>query len=246
MTQEELLEKYLEDELSPEEQNLFDAEVASDPGFAQQVRLHGRLNMALGNQKEIKLEQSLRGIMDKDDLGSASRKTGRPLTFYLSIAAGFLLLATVGYFLFSGQPTNSELYKKFYFPYDASNELRSGQEVPKNLLDKAFDTYNEGQFDVAHTSFLTILKKFPKNSRARFFLGICQLELGKASKAIKSFQTVIADGNNLYLSQATWYKALGCLQLKDLDCSRQELTGIASQPGRYRESAGKLLEYLKE
>ncbi len=245
--------------MGEEERLAFESQLLGNPDLAERVRMHRGLEEALGNKKEMEVEANLRAIMEEasEDLSdiepedsspaptepSAPNRTRRLWAYFSAAAAVALLFIAVRFFFFG--PTNpNELFEQHYVAYDGSNEVRSVNGVPPNLLDTAFDAYIDRNYTKAEKAFQQILDSVPTNARARFYLGICQLENGFPDTASEAFKRVIADGMNLYISQAHWYLAMSCLKQSDLDCAKSELEGLIEKPGVYREKATDILEEL--
>ena len=244
----EKLEKYLEGELSEKEKNAFEAEMKTDPALAEKVWLHQQLATSLGNREEIEVEERLKLIMiapEEKEQPTPPKSSFSYRPYLIGIAASLILLLGIRLIFFSA-PTMEEIYGEHYAAYDASKELRSETGIPKNLLSTAFDSYLEEDFQTANTAFEEILVKSPGNPRALFYLGICQLELSKTSNARTSFEAVLAEAQNLYLTQASWYLAMSCLKLNDSACATTQLAQLSSEPGRYRSKAKKALEQMKK
>lgn len=243
MDQSERLERYLEGEMNVEEREDFEREMAADPELALQVRLHRRLDMSLGNREEIEVENKLKGLMEEEvaEEPAQRRISYRP---YLAVAAGIVLLALIGYFLLPQSVPPQELYAEHYFPYDGSGELRSGDSVPPTLWTQAFDLYDAGQFSEARAAFEEVTDVSPGNPRATFYIGQCHMELGEPALARKAFEEVLAEGQNLYLSQSQWYLAMACLKLEDIACVEAQLEPLSREAGAYKEAAEKVLHDL--
>ena len=246
MNEQEKLEKYLEGEMSESEKIAFEKKMKADPELTEQVRLHQALEVALGNREEIAVEANLQAIMaEKPAQEVPNEKKVRRLWQYLSVAAAVvILLVGVKYIFFNDTITPDQIYTMHYVAYDGSGELRTGDSVPRRLLDNAFDSYNAGNYAQALNVFDSILVRVPGNARANFYLGICFMETGQSQKAIEAFQAVLDHGQNLYINQSTWYIAMACLNLKDLACTRSRLESLAGQTGAYGKKAKEILEIL--
>lgn len=249
MDENEELARYLEGDMNVQEMASFEKRFESDSNLKERVFLHQRMDIALGNQEEVSLESSLRAMMDRMGEVEEPEEEEVPKRFnprlWWGVAASVLLLAVVGISLYASSSSQSgqELFAEHYQAYDASNELRTADSIPKRLLDDAFDAYNAADFSNALLAFNEILSVDANHVRARFYAGICQLELQDYAKARSSFTYVIQDQKNLYINQSSWYLGLVCLSVGDLECVNQQLGPISKQPtGRYRKGAADILE----
>lgn len=264
MDQTEQLRRYLDDEMDEAERLAFELSLSENPELKERLELHRAIDASLGNRKEIAVEQTLLAIieageedafeeseLDSDAIGTEepsetkapSGKSRRIWTYFAAIGAAAVLFFVVRAYFFSS-PGPEQIYLAYYQAYDGANEVRSGDDVPKYLLDNAFDAYIEKNFQKAETSFQVILDTLPNNARARFYLGICQLENGKSSLAASSFEQVIQHGKNLYISQSHWYRGMACLSRKDIECAKSELLLLANGKGIYRDKAIEILDDL--
>lgn len=257
MDENEQLQAYLEGELSESEVAAFEQLIAEDPDLAERVRLHRRLESAFGDPTELALEEELRAIMEEegdkgeenDELGRIEplrNKRGKSYRTYLLVAASIALIAVVGFLLTDSGPgiPPGELFAAHYSTYDASKELRTDGEIPKDLLDPAFDHYIAKDYPAAQKDFSDILGLFPGHPRATFYLGLCQVENQELEEARKSFQAVIDHKQNLYMTQSAWYLGLVCLKLDDQGCVREHLEPLAERDNLYKEGAEEILDEL--
>lgn len=253
MDQSEQLQKYLEGEMGEAEQLAFESQIRANPELAERVQMHRMLEEALGSKKEMQVEADLRSIMEEAAEGNGIEENSdsdpkpnrsRKLWTYFSSAAAVILLLVVVRFFFFGSADPDALFVQHYAAYDGSSEVRSEHGVPPNLLDAAFTAYLDSNFTEAAKAFQAILDTFPDNPRARFYLGICQLENDMPDQATHSFRRVIQHGKNLYMSQSHWYLSLACLRESDLACAKSELEILAGKPGMYRERAAAILDDL--
>jgi tetratricopeptide (TPR) repeat protein len=93
--------------------------------------------------------------------------------------------------------------------------------------------------------FEEILLNNPDNIALRFYNGISYIETEKYDEAIKSFNLILENKDNLYIEHAEWYLALCYLKKEDVDEARKQLLRIANEEdGFYKEDAQKILEKL--
>lgn len=263
MDTSEQLQRYLEGELDAAGRAAFEQQMEQDADLAERVRLHQRLDLALGNRKEMEVESLLQGMMeealpDEESApgGSTMRdgRDGKPegrsrrmRNRILVAAAVAAIITVIGFFVVPKKEVVPlpKLYAAYYVPYDASGELRTDGTVPQDMLDIALETYGKRKYHTSGVYFQLILDSFPNHSRSMFFLGICQLELNDHALARMNFEAVLADGNNLYLNQASWYLAMSCLQLKDKACARKQLESLKMSKNKYQEGAEKVLNAME-
>jgi tetratricopeptide (TPR) repeat protein len=135
---------------------------------------------------------------------------------WYKIVAGLLLIVGTGgliLILNHGNPTNDELFDKYFTPFHYSVIVRSlTQDYNPNLIEGT-DLYDIGNYDQA----LKIFEKIPDNDRYSeviiLFKAGCFMKLDKYNQAINILDKINEDCD-LY-STALWYKGLCYLKLKE-------------------------------
>jgi len=123
---EERITRYLHGEMTPDEETLFEKDIQSDETLRNQTEAIARTIKAMnaiGSEQDRKLVEEMRG---------SSKKKTRP-TRWLSIAASFALLITVGYYTYDYSSTVS-LGKEYATAFPLSSEIRG--EEDEDVLNK--------------------------------------------------------------------------------------------------------------
>lgn len=117
---EERITRYLHGEMNPDEEILFEKDIQSDETLRNQTEAIARTIKAMnaiGSEQDRKLVEEMRG---------SSKKKTRP-TRWLSIAASFALLITVGYYTYDYSSTVS-LGKEYAKAFPLSTEIRGEED----------------------------------------------------------------------------------------------------------------------
>ena len=129
---EERITRYLHGEMNPDEETLFEKDLQSDETLRNQTEAIARTIKAMnaiGSEQDRKLVEEMR---------CSSKKKTRP-TRWLSIAASFALLITVGYYTYDYSSTVS-LGKEYATAFPLSTEIRGEEDdVVLNKLTVLFD-----------------------------------------------------------------------------------------------------------
>lgn len=123
---EERITRYLHGEMTPDEETQFEKDIQSDETLRNQTEAIARTIKAMnaiGSEQDRKLVEEIRG---------SSKKKTRP-TRWLSIAASFALLITVGYYTYDYSSTVS-LGKEYAKAFPLSTEIRG--EEDNEVLDQ--------------------------------------------------------------------------------------------------------------
>ena len=117
---EERITRYLHGEMTPDEETLFEKDIQSDETLRNQTETIARtikVMNAIGSEQDRKLVEEMRG---------SSKKKTRP-TRWLSIAASFALLITMGYYTYDYSSTVS-LGKEYAKAFPLSTEIRGEED----------------------------------------------------------------------------------------------------------------------
>lgn len=123
---EERITRYLHGEMTPDEETQFEKDIQSDETLRNQTEAIARTIKAMnaiGSEQDRKLVEEIRG--------SSKKKTRA--TRWLSIAASFALLITVGYYTYDYSSTVS-LGKEYAKAFPLSTEIRG--EEDNEVLDQ--------------------------------------------------------------------------------------------------------------
>lgn len=129
---EERITRYLHGEMTPSEEALFEKDIQSDETLRNQTEAIARtikVMNTIGSEKDRKVVEEMK---------SSSKRKARP-TRWLSIAASFALLITVGYYTYDFTTTVS-LGKEYATAFPLSSEIRGEEdEEVLNKLTVLFD-----------------------------------------------------------------------------------------------------------
>lgn len=248
----ELIEQYLEGNLSNGALSDFKQQLNTNPNLARRVQLFQDLNSALGNEKVLRLQAEL------DTLGQAFFPTKeqavaktRTIPFYrrpsFAVAASFLVLfisAVLWWQISSGSPSGTELYAQHFDTYALSDGVRGNQQA--DLYTPALQAYQQQDFTTSSRAFQQILQDNPADRFANFGLAQAYLNTQPASldKAQAILQTIAEDSGSLYQPKAQWYLALIYLQQDNQQNARPLLEAVIRSRDSKGEAAKKILEEL--
>jgi tetratricopeptide (TPR) repeat protein len=250
--QNELFEKielYLNNGLNEEEVKLFEEQLKNDAKLREALALYKTIDDEMrqkiaGTEGEEKLKQTLSGLNKKYfEQGSNTAKV-IPLPAnrrWLFAAAAVLLLVVAGlyWYFFSGNKNNETLYARYAVHQPLS--LQRGNEPISKILQDAIVAYNAKKFDEALTGLASYLQSDSSDAELLLAKNICLTETGKYEQAIEGLNKLV-DKNEIFKSQALWYKALAYLkQNNKVDC-KKTLESIPAGADKYTQAK----ELLKE
>lgn len=158
-------------------------------------------------------------------------------------AASFALIFVLGglwYILINMTSLTGQLAIKYYKPAYPILQIRSGEVVAEEGLQEAFKLYKENSYKNA----LIYFKNLETQPAARFYSGICYIELKQFDDAIEAFKKVVGANNSLFVEQAEWYLGLIYLMNKQKKDAVKQFTRISYSESYYKDQASEILKHL--
>lgn len=255
----EYIERYLDNEMSEHERRLFESELATNQELASDYRLHRGLYKAIKTSENERLSNQLHRINNQVKAEQSFRKHLMRRRF-VQIAASFILLlaVTTTYIIWSDNPTNDDLFSSQYEFCSIPKDSRASELEDNNLMQDAFELYNQKKFPEALQIFERIAHDTSMAYTMNYYSAMAYIELGISAtdaseekqyfdKAIELLQSVIEQKDNIFLKSAVWYNALCYVKIGSKNKAIELATIMAdSTSNLYVEGAGHLLEELKD
>ena len=258
---QQLIERYFENNLSSDELAAFQKRLSNDPGFAKAFQLEKELmegieafgNEQLRQQLETIHMEEAQGPFDdiendaeppiyvspfdpQPENGKVVKIVGRRWW----LAAAVLILGLVARWAFTDKTATPQQLYAIYAVHDFNFTQMSTNE---ELLPKAEGLLKTNQYEPALSLLDTYLQANPNATNIQIVKGIALLELGKYDPALEMFRNVQA-GNTAMAGTALWYEALVYLKKGDIDECTKTLSSIPVNSSYYKD-AEELLAYLK-
>ena len=163
-------------------------------------------------------------------------------TWHLA-AASFALIVVVGglWYILSNKPYSTErLVTKYYKPAKSILQYRSLELNSDDALKEAFNFYQQNDY----VNALKYFNSLDNQITAKFYSGICYIELEQFDDALESFEFVINDKDNLFVEQAEWYLGLIYLMNNQKSQALVQFGKIAESSSYYAAQAKEILKYL--
>ena len=224
----DLIEKFHDETLTPEEEKRFQTKFRDDPQFAEEVERYIAVSNVLAGAKKVFNRQKSRTI---------SRR------FYW-VAASVSILVISGFFLLINGKTASTIGQEFFINERFVNSRNHTQDTEeKGLFQQAMDAYFNDQKSETITIIRGLSKKNPSHLDYQFMLGDLYFEIGKPDSAIYYYQNSLSSGEND--DYAHWNLAMAYLLNGQLEEAKKQLEVIAKF-GRspHRDNAQKIMEDL--
>jgi tetratricopeptide (TPR) repeat protein len=196
----ELIEAYLEGNLSEEEKVDFEVRLLVDKDLEEEFELYKKI---VGGFKDIQTEnirQKLQAI--DDEIDSNSHKPSTKFYWWAGIAAVLLGVLFIHNFY---SPSNK--FSKDLIPTEEG--LPVLMSTNSNLVfDNAMSQFKYGNYNLASKEFSIALKKNPTNDTTLYFLSISFLQNGDYKESIKILNELMKQPNSKYYEKGEFYLAL--------------------------------------
>ena len=127
------------------------------------------------------------------------------------------------------------------------NAMQGGgaHDSGSSTFQQAMNLYIEGNYRDAGILLGTAAEPEPNAPNINFYLGVCQLMLGRPEDAITPLSKVTNDGKSRLAQPAHVYLAKAYLQKADLKNAEAELEGATALPGPFKGEASTLLQRVR-
>ncbi len=257
--EQSLIEKYLDNRLTDEENIEFNEQVETSDSFASEVafqkKMLAHLEANIKSQQKAKLLVDLQQIKLEDNNlqpvnETESRKEAKtiqliPKKAWYGIAASLVILIGVFSILQLGGQTNDEVYLSYYQPYDGIVNTRGNNNVVEEAkpLMEIIALYNVGQYQIALDNFLKI-EKVEGITDGQFALLIanCYLNLDQPANGLEWLAKISTEENSLVTANKDWYIAMCHIKANEIEKAKNKLSDIIDKRSIYTHKASKLLK----
>lgn len=244
----EMIHAYLDGSLEEAERRAFEEAMEKDELLRKEVSLHREVDSALGETDILNLRSKLKTIHKKvtEPENEARILRMKPRQAVAAVAAvAILLIGSAWVFNMITNPAMSgdQLYEMYYQPDDAVMVMRSGSATDsESMLVEALRKYESDDFEGA----LQLFKKDKSNLMVHFYSGLAYMEIEHFNEAIRSFQTILDDQQNLFIEQAMWYQGLCYIKIGQTDKAKEVFSELNVPGSSYRAKVEFILKNLKE
>lgn len=236
------IDDFLLGQLNDEEAAAFRKQLDNDPALQKEVALQKKIMRGVKAFNNQELKTRLKEI-HREKFGKPQPAKHRILWRYAAVAASFLLLVALAFWLFQPQPPK-DLYQAYYEPYSFSTGTRDANE---RLSAEATALYRRGYFQEALPKLDSLSDRNPDSVEYQLAKGICYLETDQSTLARQIFQQIILSGDALYIDQGRWYLALLLIKENQTEAAIAQLQHLAQDPGAdHHEEAQQLLDELTD
>jgi hypothetical protein len=237
---EEQIEDYMDDTLESGHLAQFRSELLQNPGLRSEMHLRQNVEDALGEKNIMALRDRLRHVRKEINIQESKsmvpQREVRHIPWWRAgVAVAVLLFAMAG------------LFRNTFYSYEALDQ--SPQWSPQRSVDTNMGILQQARTHVEKEEYDMALALYDKgmdeNSNRKFvfqfYKAACLQDLKKYDLAIREYAAVIKHGNNMFVEEAEWYKALITLKTGEKSDAKQQLQSIIDKNGFYANEARAVL-----
>lgn len=244
-TIEDFIDGVLDDEELLEE---FNIELKENTDLMAELSLRENINSAIGEKDIISLRESLseaRRGSEKQEVKSIvmPRFDTQSTRFWRNSVAMIVVLIGLAGILNTGMQSTQGTYAK-YFETPAWASERS--------VNASLDAIQTAKIYFQQSDYQKVIKELdnvtPQKDQAfvaQFYKGLSYQNLDQYDNAIQEYTKVINHGNNLFVEEAEWYKALCYLKENKRSEARAELLAVIDRKGHYEKDAKAIIRKLR-
>lgn len=224
-----LFDQYLEGELTIDQKNDFEKQLAEDAEFASEFETFKSVQLQLQNKFGFEAEreafkENLHQI-GEEHFNKKPKVIGlKP--WYFAVAASVAVMFGLFFFNYNQNPA----FADYNHPEQASFAERGSEDGPLKNAEKEF---NAKRYSLAIPHFEAVLAK-GKTPEIQYYYGVSLLEQSQYLKAEAVFNELSA-GNSAYKEKAKWYLALSKLKQRDYEGCKKILQTISQDYEDYDE-----------
>ena len=240
------IERYISDEMKPEEKAWFEKELEGDSALRKEVELRRK------TEEILRRDSDIRALRNKMRVIAADHARKKPAPVRISVAkyaAAITLLIMVGSAIWfsSGKLSNEEIFERYntVVPVAAESVSRSVSVSPDDAYLQAVNEYKKGEYDKAIGLLLQFTAVDQDNPEVFMMLGNSYVEKSQFTEAGANYRKVIDHNDNLYIEDANWMLALCYIRTGESEKARKQLSMISASDSRHSRNAAKALRKLK-
>ena len=236
-------EDYIDGSLSPHEAQEILSRKGIDPNILNELAVRAEINDALKDKPFYEMMNLIKTNVESKSSESKPLVKREILKTWHLAAASFALILVVGglWYILSNKPYSTErLVSKYYKPAHPILQVRSVELNSDDALKEAFSFYQQSDYINA----LKYFNSLDNQITAKFYSGVCYIELEQYERAINSFEFVINDKDNLFIEQAEWYVGLIYLMNNQKTMAIDQFKKISESDSYYSNQAQEIIKYL--
>ena len=237
----ELIERYYNEDLSPEESEFFMEQMLKDSDFAEEVKQFNFVFSGIDKARANELKNQFISYEQQHLVETKKSKSVNFSRFKISLVATFsIFIISSAYLFLCTSPSQDLLYADYFKPYPnviAPVTRSLNQESGDVFL--AMNKYDTKNYTAAISAFDELLIHTRLQNEILFYKAVALMAKGSHLEA--KTQLELMNENGEFKNQRKWYLALVSLQLDELQEMQTLLNDIVSDQSSYSVYATQLL-----
>lgn len=248
-TKEEIIQDYLDQKLSSEDQAIFDDLIQNDAEFRKELKVQTELHTIIKNrlseesqhlrqqlkdvEKQFRMEDetttgTIRQLHPRNE-SSASRGVFKRYIPYLA-AACVLIIAGLFFFPFSN--TNTSPYS---MPTMRSEIVRGDMSTENQTYEKAVEAFNAGKYKKSSEILAQLIQNEPDIVQYQFYYGLSLVGEQKYAESIPTLEE-LSSGLSVYKNDAMYYLAISLYETGKMEEAKQYISQIPKYADKYNDA----------
>ena len=240
---EQMIEEYINGELQGEALSVFLKELYENSDLKAEVSLRQSVDKSIAEDDIFKLRSKLQQV--KIDIEGKEVRSLVPDTdinhfswWKAGVAIAVILLAFAG--ILSQSPGfDSRMSEDLFIAPQWAPQRSVGADIEALYL--ANEYFRNGAYEKALESYNQAIREKEDKFVFQFYKASILQNLGKHDEAIPEYTNVIAHGDNIFVEEAEWYRALCYLKLGEKEKAKQQLVSIINRKSYYANDAKAVL-----
>lgn len=212
----EKIERYICDDMDPDERQEFTVRLQNDPTLREQVNemriLFDSIEAQSFQEKMDEFHSDIPGSTIKDPVPHRNLITLNYKS--IAIAASIILLLGLGGYWIFYQNSPKALYATYFNPDPGlSTVMGSSDDYP---FYDAMVNYKYGDYSLALSKWNEQLEAKPRNDTLNYFIGVTKMALKDTNAAIPNFEKVVEQSSSNFYNEAQFYLGLAFLKNDDM------------------------------
>lgn len=237
---EKQIEDYIAGELEGEDLEVFKTELNENAGLKAELALRKNVDKAIGENDVLMFRDRLQDV--KKDVESKEIKSFIPDTkvqhihwWRAGVAVVVLLVAFTGLL----RNNTGNIYEKYYQAPEWAPQRSVAADL--GILQKANSCFVNGEYEEALVLYDKAIKENNEKFVFQFYKAASLQNMERFDEAIPEYSRVIKHGDNMFVEEAEWYRALCYVKLGKKDSAREQLLAIINRNGYYASDAKAVL-----
>ncbi|MEL6562522.1 MAG: hypothetical protein AAFQ94_30410 [Bacteroidota bacterium] len=231
--EQDLIDKFLSNDLSDNEQKDLKSMLNDNPQFLKEVVHQGHLSDVLKNEYDEALKADL---LTKVPL-LPERKEKAISLFYYAAAAVSLIFVSILVFALIQNNDEKDLISEYFEPYPVYSVERG--ETSSGI--DGVEAYESGNYQKALDHFEQYGNLYQPDNRFNLVIGSSYLGLKQGGEAIRWFTPALSSDDKVIFNVANWNMALS-EYLVNPDLAYKRFQSIAGDAGPYQKKAQAILK----